>query len=111
MRLVILNNDLSFLDKAKRYFQKRGCQIHLGENGIDGLANIMKYQPDAIITHIKLDELSGIDLYRMIKNRNTFNVKFYFVSNSICDDELEFQQEKHKIYSEKTAFQRIISTF
>ncbi|MCX6183246.1 MAG: hypothetical protein NT150_15140 [Bacteroidetes bacterium] len=108
MGILILNDDKSFLDKARRYYFKRGFQIHLEDNGVDGLVSIVKHQPEAIITNIDLNALSGIDLYRLVKSKSSFDGKFYFISNNISDDEFDCYNERHKIYSEKTAFNRIL---
>ncbi len=108
MGLLILNDDKSFLDKAKRYFFKRGFQIHLGDNGVDGLVYIVNYQPDAIITNVNLNALSGIDLYCLVKSKSSFSGKFYFISEKNDDEEFDFYNERHKIYSEKTVFNRIL---
>ncbi len=108
MRVLILNDDKFFLDKARRYFFKRGFQIHLGDNGVDGLVYIVNYQPEVIITNIHLNALSGIDLYRLVKSKSNFSGKFYFIRNENDDDEFDCDNERHKIYSEKTAFNKIL---
>jgi DNA-binding response OmpR family regulator len=109
MELLILNTDEFFLDKAKRYYFKRGFQIHLADNGVDGLVHIVNHQPQAIITNVDLNALSGIELYRLVKSKSSFAGRFYFISNKIDDDEFDCYNERHKIYSEKTAFNRILS--
>jgi len=109
MSILILNDNEFFLDKARRYFTKRGFQIHIGNNGMDGLFYIVNYQPAAIITQINLNMLSGVDLYRMIKSKSNFNGKFFFISDKEEDAELEYYNEQHKVYADKTAFKKIFS--
>jgi len=39
----------------------------LEDNGVDGLVYIINHQPEAIITNVDLNALSGIELYRLVK--------------------------------------------
>lgn len=107
MRVLILNDDLIFLDKANRYFFKRGFTTHLGDNGIDGLVSIVNYQPEAIITKVHLNALNGLELYQMVKEKDGFEAKFFFISQN--DDELNYKDEMFTVFSEKTAFNRILA--
>ncbi len=107
MRVLILNDDPIFLDKANRYFFKRGFTTHLGDNGVDGLVSIVKYQPEAIITNVYLNALNGLELFRMVKDKASFEGKFFFISEH--DDELHYSNQQVKVFSQKTAFNRILA--
>jgi len=57
MGLLILNDDQFFLDKAKKILFQKRFQIHLEDNGVDGLVYIINHQPEAIITNVDLNAL------------------------------------------------------
>ncbi len=70
---------------------KRGHEIHVGRNGVEGLAKAKEIRPDLIITDIMMPEMDGWDLVRHIRaTPGTSMIPVIFLT-ALSDDEDRIQ--------------------
>ncbi|MBN1970038.1 MAG: Hpt domain-containing protein [Candidatus Delongbacteria bacterium] len=62
MKLLIVDDDKLIRDLLREYFLNQGYEIQTAENGSEALSYIRDFDPDIVITDIKMPGISGIDL-------------------------------------------------
>jgi len=83
MKILLLEDDVVQMFQLKKYFQKLGHTVYTGENGVDGLENTIKYDPDVIVCDINMPYLSGVDLYHMLESHGDYAKRILLISSNI----------------------------
>ena len=66
-RILVVDDDPWILKMVTTVLGKRGHEIHVGRNGLQGLNKAKEIEPDLIITDIMMPEMDGWDLVRQIR--------------------------------------------
>ena len=59
--ILVVDDEKSFRDLMVKLLTKQGYQVHVAEDGIDGLSAIEENCPDLIITDFKMPRMDGIE--------------------------------------------------
>lgn len=70
---------------------KRGHEIHIGRNGVEGLDKAKEIQPDLIITDIMMPEMDGWDLVRHIRSTPGISMVPVIFLTALSDDDDRIQ--------------------
>jgi CheY-like chemotaxis protein len=71
--------------------RKRGHEIHVGRNGVEGLDKAKEIQPDLIITDIMMPEMDGWDLVRQIRATPGISMIPVIFLTALSDDDDRIQ--------------------
>ncbi|MBF0100224.1 MAG: response regulator [Desulfobacterales bacterium] len=66
-KVLVIEDDPEALEKIGRFLQKEGFEIFLADDAETGLRFFDEYQPDMVITDLKMPKISGVDILRKIK--------------------------------------------
>jgi len=66
-KILIIDDDINFLDLVDRRLTKEGYQVFTAHNGLNGLDKAKKLVPDIIILDIIMPDIDGWTVYQKIK--------------------------------------------
>ena len=67
-KLLIVDDEIDVREFAKRFFVKRGIDCLMASGGIEALKIIDENNPDLVLLDIQMEELSGIEVLRKIRD-------------------------------------------
>ncbi|WP_342439438.1 response regulator transcription factor [Paenibacillus sp. FSL L8-0436] len=68
-RILIIEDEQDISRILKDYITLQGFDVHIADNGVDGLRLLEAVQPDFIILDIMLPDANGIELCRQIRDK------------------------------------------
>lgn len=71
MRIVIIEDEIKTMQGLVSLIHKHTCHtvVGQGKNGIEGVALVMRYKPDLVITDIRMPEMDGIEMITALKEK------------------------------------------
>ncbi len=75
--ILIVDDNQTLLDALKVYVESEGYTVHLAQDGQDALNFLMENSVYAVLSDIKMPNMSGIDLIRSVRERG-ISVPFLF---------------------------------
>lgn len=66
--ILVVDDERSMLSLLEKILSQDGYQVYLATNGREALAVIEKQHVDIIITDVKMPELDGFGLLKIVKN-------------------------------------------
>lgn len=66
-RLLVVDDEASVRKLIKRFFEARGYEVALAENGLEGWIATRDHQPDIVLTDVSMPEMDGYELTRTIR--------------------------------------------
>lgn len=84
-RILIVDDDANIRQVASFAVQKAGYQVVCGQDGRQALAMFRQEQPDLIVLDIKMPEMDGTDVCRVIRKESDIPIIFL----SSMDDEID----------------------
>ncbi len=72
-KILIVDDEPDILDFVKYNLQKEGFQVYVAPNGLKGLEEAKRVQPDLIILDIMMPEMDGVEVCRRLRMDKTFN--------------------------------------
>lgn len=80
--ILLVDDDQQYTNFIKSSFIKRNFSVVHLKSGRQALAAIRKYHPDLIILEIKVPEINGFDLCKIIRKKEKYNrTPIIFLSN------------------------------
>ena len=83
LTVMFVENDSKFQNSLGQYLKTLFKKLHIYTHTLDALKEVKKIKPDIIITNIKHQRLSGLDLIKAIKQNNS--TAEAIVTSSSCD--------------------------
>lgn len=68
-RILLVNSDETVTEFLRIYFQRKGYQVHVARNGMDGVNMFQEVTPDLVITDLNLPIMNGYQLMERIKHQ------------------------------------------
>ncbi|MCK5580214.1 MAG: response regulator [Candidatus Omnitrophica bacterium] len=78
-KLLIVDDEIDIREFAKRFFKKRGIDVYTASGGDEAHEIIQDQEFDLILLDIRMDEKTGVELLREIRESGN-NVKVIMVS-------------------------------
>lgn len=91
--ILYVEDDELIRDELIYFLEKKFKNIKVASNGQEGLELFEKYQPDIVITDIKMPKMSGIELSKNIRQRSTDTIIIISSAHSetnLLDEAIEF---------------------
>lgn len=79
-KILIVDDDLEDLETMRIVLEKEKYDIVTADNGVDALDFLKKGKPDLVLIDIKMPNLSGYDLLRLLREKLNHKVKMIYVS-------------------------------
>ncbi|MEH7097766.1 GGDEF domain-containing response regulator [Neobacillus vireti] len=89
IRVLYVEDETFSREKLLRVLNRRFAHIHVAIDGVEGLQLYQKYKPDLIIADIKMNQMSGLE---MIKRIRELNEKVQVIVTTAHDDNDFFVQ-------------------
>lgn len=67
VRFLLVDDEPNHLRLVRRILLRRGAVVESAINGRDGLAQHEQFQPDIIVTDLRMPELSGLEMLRQLR--------------------------------------------
>ncbi len=67
-KILIIDDEEEILEVLAEVFEEEGYQVKKGQDGEHGMAVFLEWQPDLVITDIKMPNKNGLDVLRSVKN-------------------------------------------
>jgi len=71
--ILVIDDEEAIRDLLKLALENDGYQVYKASDGREGLAKYKEYNPEIVLTDIKMPHLSGIELIKAIKSINKDN--------------------------------------
>lgn len=66
-RLLLIDDEVRFVDVLAKRIAKRAFEVHKAYSGTDALRIIRDHRFDVVILDLKMEDMDGIDVLRVIK--------------------------------------------
>jgi CheY-like chemotaxis protein len=80
IRVLIVDDDLNARNALGALLRDDGHEVELARDGIDALAKLAGFQPDVIVTDMKMPRMDGEALYDAVKRMPMPTPRFVFMS-------------------------------
>jgi DNA-binding response OmpR family regulator len=67
IKVLIIDDDIEFLRLITRIFESAGAQVITALDGLEGMSNILTFQPDLIILDVMLPGIDGFQICKLIR--------------------------------------------
>ena len=84
-KLLIVDDEMDIREFARNFFVKRGIEVYTSSGGYDTLDILEREKPDLILLDIRMEEMTGVELLRRIKEKDP-EVKVIMVSGVTDED-------------------------
>ena len=91
--ILYVEDDLSIQEEILYFLKKKFKNIKVASNGEEGLNLFEEFNPDIVITDIKMPKISGIELSRNIREKNKDTIIIISSAHSetsLLDEAIEF---------------------
>jgi len=69
--ILIVDDEENMLKMLKTFFEEKGFKCYTAKNGKEALAVIEENEVDLVITDMKMPEMDGLELLRIIKEKHS----------------------------------------
>lgn len=85
-KIVLVDDEPDILEFLSYNFRKKGFEVFIASNGIEGIHQVQKVQPDIIISDIRMPEMDGIEMCAEIRKHELLKqIPFVFLT-AVTDD-------------------------
>ncbi|HEX2913595.1 MAG TPA: response regulator [Chloroflexia bacterium] len=89
-KVLVVDDDAGITLLLQRIISKKGHQIVVARNGLEGYAQAQKEHPDLILTDVRMPDLGGVELAAMLKeNRELAAIPVVILSGTAYLIDLE----------------------
>jgi diguanylate cyclase (GGDEF)-like protein len=67
-KILIIDDEEEILEVLAEVFEEEGYQVKKGHDGEHGIAVFQEWQPDLVITDVKMPRKNGLDVLKAVKN-------------------------------------------
>jgi DNA-binding NtrC family response regulator len=69
INLLIVDDELRFLETTAKLFEKRGVRTHTATNGVDALKILETTRIDVVLLDMKMPGMDGLEILRRVKQK------------------------------------------
>lgn len=81
MKIVIVDDNILILKQLSRYLENKGHNVIENSNAMDALSDILKHQPDLVISDLLMPYLTGNELYETLNHTHKSQTKMLFITS------------------------------
>ena len=67
MKILVIDDFETVRNEICDFFKMENYEVYYASNGLEGLAMVMKYMPDVVISDLMMPILSGLQFYKFLK--------------------------------------------
>lgn len=79
-KILIVDDDPEDLETMRIVLEKEKYDVITADNGVDALDSLKKLKLDLVLIDIKMPNLSGYDLLRLLREKLNHKVKMIYIS-------------------------------
>lgn len=87
-KLLIVDDEVDVREFAKRFFSRRGVNVDVANGGRRALEIIEENRPDLVLLDIQMEEMDGIEVLKILKDRQD-PLKVIMVTGNEAKDVIE----------------------
>ncbi|MEQ1831379.1 MAG: response regulator, partial [Pirellula sp.] len=87
MKVLIVDDDPISLELLANFLQVSGYDVTQASNGKEALEKMRHFSPRIVISDVDMPEMSGVDLCRAIRNRQS--MQYTYILLLTCHSEIE----------------------
>lgn len=88
-KILIIEDNKDLNDMFRIAFEKKGFEVQISLNGIEGITQAVDYNPDLILLDIMMPQMDGFEVLTAIKNNTTLDAVVVVNSNLEQDKDAE----------------------
>jgi DNA-binding response OmpR family regulator len=93
-RVLIVDDDLNIRTLLNRFMQRKGFEVVLAEDGLEGVELAKKVHPDLIVLDVVMPRMDGLTAGRLIKAYKPLSrVPIIFLTAACADEEICMAEE------------------
>ena len=66
-KVLLIDDEKDAVDSLSSWFEDKGYNIKTAYSGTEGIELVMNFDPDVVITDIKMPDMSGLEVLSAIK--------------------------------------------
>lgn len=86
MKIIIVDDNILVLKQLGKHLQNQGHTVIENSNAMEALSNVLKHEPDLVISDILMPYLTGNELYKALSKKASTKTNMLFITSL---------QEKH----------------
>ncbi|MFK7779856.1 MAG: response regulator [Candidatus Gracilibacteria bacterium] len=87
-KLLIIEDDKVLNEMYALKFKKEGFEVESAYDGIEGLAKVASFNPEAILLDIMMPSMNGFETLQAIKSQTSSNCKIIIFTNIVDKDKI-----------------------
>ncbi len=88
-KVLIIEDELSLQEALKLNLELEGYLVEVCSSGKDAISHVQKYTPDLILLDIMLPVLSGVEIYKGLKDLKIFIPVIFLTAKNNVQDKIE----------------------
>jgi DNA-binding response OmpR family regulator len=112
LRILIIDDDVDFLQLMKRRLTRRGFDVHTTQSPIGFTHLVRATAPDVVLLDVNLPAVSGTRLVQLARAKAGVRTRFYLISQ-LDQSDLDALAREHECdgaFSKSTPLDRIVAT-
>ena len=86
VKVLLVDDEPDILEFLSYNFRKKGFEVIIANNGLEGIKQAQKELPQLIISDILMPEMDGIEMCKIIRSKEPFyRIPFIFLT-AVSDD-------------------------
>lgn len=82
-KILVVEDEPGLRETLRSLFIMEGYEVRVAINGEDGYYNFLTFNPDLVFTDIVMPKMSGIELVKNIRRKNS-QIKVIYISGFFC---------------------------
>lgn len=110
LRVLIIDDDVDFLELMKRRLARRGLEVHTTQSPIGFTHLVYATSPDVVLIDVNLPAVSGTRLVQLARAKAREGTRFYLLSQ-LDQSELDGLAREHECdgaFNKHTPIDRIV---
>ncbi len=66
-KILIVDDEAGIVEESSEFLQEEGYDVETADTGQDGIKKLLEFRPELVILDMKLPDMSGIDVLRVIR--------------------------------------------
>src|SRR5574340_362676 len=95
MKVLVVDDNQFLASTIQAVLEFEGCEVMAAEDGMDGYATYLLFEPDLVITDIQMPRKNGLEMMELIRTHNPM-IKTVYMSGDISAYETALAAEEKK---------------
>jgi DNA-binding NtrC family response regulator len=92
-KLLVVDDESDMLSTCQKFLTSEGYEVEVVENGRAAVERVETFQPDLVITDLKMPDMGGMEVLRRIKENRPDTTVIMFTGFGMIEDAVEAMKE------------------